>query len=179
MAIFMAAPLAAGSITYVETGQVSGTLAGVALTNVPFTFTFLGDTTNITASGSILLNPAISNTITIGSSNGTFTIPVETGVVSGSNIIGFSDLARTDGITFVSAGVAGYNLATAISVSAVAPVVASGGSLGTSLGTLVITGSQDLTFTATTGVPEPGTFEFSLIALAGVTLIGLRRRKVG
>ena len=168
-ALTLIQPLSAGPIRYVETGQLSGTLGGVGLTNVSFTFTFFGDTANITGSNP-LLNQAISNTIVVGASNGFFTTPVETGVNSTAGIIGFADLTQLNGITLSSAGAIGYNLAAPISVSG-SPFSASG-SLGTSLGTLSITSAQNLNFTATAGVPEPGTLGLSALALIGVLLLG-------
>jgi hypothetical protein len=173
-AVTLVRPLTAGPITYVETGQLSGTLATAPLSGVSFTFTFIGDTTNITGAGTVsdpFFNLATSNTITIGASNGSFTTTVGMGVNNIDGIIGFSNLAETSGITFTSPGAIGYNLATPISVSSATAFFGSG-SLLTSLGTLSITSAQNLTFTATTGVPEPATLELSALAFLGLALLG-------
>jgi hypothetical protein len=173
-------PLAAAPIFYVETGQLSGSLGSTVLTDASFTFTFYGDTANITSLSSSLLNPATSNSISIGASNGSFTTAVDAGVnpsyTSSSGIVGFTDPSENNGITFVSTGAYGYDLATPISVSSVSAFYDEG-SLATTLGTLTITGAQDLTFTATGGVPEPSTCGISALALLGFVLLGRAKGK--
>jgi hypothetical protein len=172
--------LAASPITYVESGQLSGTLGTTGLNNVPFTFTFNGDTNNITGAGtsaSPFLNAAISNSLTIGVSNGSFSPVIEVGVNNVQGQIGVTDPALTDGITFVSAGAIGYNLATAISVSNSSFYFASG-SLATTLGTLTISGAQNLTFTAAPATaPEPATSALSAFTLLGLVLVCVRTAK--
>ena len=139
--------LAAGPITYTETGQISGSLGSTILTNAAFTFIFQGDTADITNAGpSVLLNPAISNSLLIGSSSGSFTTPVEVGVAT-NGTVGFSDLSDANGITFTTSAAIGYGLATPISLSGGTATFATG-TLVTSDGTLTINGAQNLTFTA-------------------------------
>lgn len=162
----------AGPITYTESGTLSGSLGATTLTNVSFTFVFNGDTANI-VSGNPLLNPATSNSISIGAFNGSFTTAVEVGV-GAAGIIGFTDLSENDGITFSSAGAVGYNLAAPITVTAPTSHFASG-SLETSLGTLAITGAQNLSFTATL-VPEPASMSLLGLSLLGLTSLRLRRK---
>jgi hypothetical protein len=180
--VFMALGILSGAawaspITYTESGQLSGTLGSTTLTNTAFTFAFSGDTTNITQPfPTEILNVAVSNSITIGASSGSFTTVVETGVNPVSGIIGFVDLTAFNGITFTSAGAVGYNLATQIFVTANTPFSASG-SLGTTLGTLTITGAQNLTFTATTAVPEPASLTLIGPGLLGLTGLRLRRKR--
>jgi len=169
------AAVVASPIIYTESGQVSGTLGATTLTNAAFTFVFTGDTANITGSG-VLLNIPTSNSITIGASSGSFTTAVNVGVNTGSGIIGFTDLAKSNGITFTSAGAVGYNLATPISVTASTPFFDQG-SLGTSLGTFTITSALNLSFTAITGVPEPASLTFVGAGLLGLmSLLLLRKR---
>jgi hypothetical protein len=167
-------PLPAAPITYVETGQLTGTLGTSGLTNVAFIFTFNGDTANITGTGissTPFLNPAISNTFVIGASHGSFSPVIDVGV-NNFGQIGVTDPALTDGITFVSIGATGYSLATAISVSGASSYFA-GGSLSTSLGTLTISSAQNLTFAAATA-PEPATGTLSAFILLGLALVCVR-----
>lgn len=158
----IAQPLTAGAITYVESGEISGFLDSAALNDTPFTFTFYGDTSGIFnfLSSGVLLNPATSNNIEIGASNGWFTDAVVVGVnpsIGPSHgIVGFSSVSLTAGITFEAAGAFGYNLATPISVSDV-PAYGhyASGPIATNLGELTITDARNLAFTATLGAPEP------------------------
>src|SRR3954467_5429490 len=133
-------------IIYVESGQLSGTLGNTVLTNASFTFTFIGDTNNIfTVPGSgsqilpAFLNPAISNTIVIGGSTGTFTSALVAFVDPPGAFIGVIDWA-TGGfqISFFNAGTVGYNLATSIGPLTSSTFVRASGSATTSLGTLTL-----------------------------------------
>jgi len=169
--------LAASPITYVETGQLSGTLGTSGLNNVAFTFTFSGDTNNITGAGTganPFLNEAISNSLTIGVSKGSFLPVIDVGVNNVLGQIGVTDPALTDGITFTSAGAIGYDLVTPISVSSSSAYFA-GGSLATTLGTLTISSAQNLTFTV--AAPEPATGILSVFTLLGLVLVCVRTTK--
>jgi hypothetical protein len=182
LALGLLQPLGAASIIYIETGQLSGTLGSSALNDAAFTFTLIGDTANITGAGTAMspfLNTAISNTFAIGASQGFFSSAVDAGADGVDAQVGLTSSALTAGITFNSAGATGYNLATAISVSASSPFFASG-SFATNLGTLAITGAQNLTFTAIV-VPEPATGVLSAFTLLGFALLGVRtaRKRFG
>lgn len=175
-------PLSAASIIYIETGQLSGTLGTSALNNAGFTFTLIGDTANITGAGtdaSPFLNTALSNTFAIGASHGFISSAIEAGADGQSGQVGVTSPALTAGITFDAAGAMGYNLATPIAVSAISPFFA-GGSFATNLGTLAITGAQNLTFTAIL-TPEPATGALSALTLLGFALLGVRtaRKRFG
>lgn len=173
-----AAALPASTIQYVESGQLSGTLGTTNLNDVSFVFTFIGNTANITGNGSDsnpYANTALSNTFTIGSSNGSFTGTVEVGDINASSLIGFGNSSLTGYIAFLNSVAATYNLA-----SAVGPLTEtssySGGSLTTSLGTLNITGAQDLSFTATIATaPEPSLLGLSAFGLLAIIVAGWRK----
>ena len=141
-AVVLTQPADASPIIYVESGQLSGTLGGTVLTNVPFTFTFISDTNNIImgpAGCSCLLTRYISNSIVIGGSVGSFTSPEDAGVNPTVGIIGISD-PTTDafGISFVNDGAFGYDLATLIGPLTNPMVFVALGSADTTLGTLVL-----------------------------------------
>lgn len=170
-------PLTAGPITYTETGQLSGTLGTTVLTNTSFTFVFNGDTANITGSNP-LLNIALSNSLSLGSSIGSFTTAVEVGVNPLSGVIGFSNTAENAGITFTSATAVGYGLATPIAITGGTPLFYTG-TFATSLGTLDITSAQNLGFTASGGVPEPGTLALVFIGLFGLLAVCFRSPRSG
>ena len=156
--VLAAQPLAAASIQYSVTGQLSGTLGSTPFANVSFVFTFSGDTSNITGlagSSTVLLNPAISNTISIGTANGSFTTPVDAVVNDVSGVIGFGDPTVQNGIIFPSGGAAGYKLATPIGPLTSSSGISAGGSFGTSLGTLEIDSATNVSFQATVAAPAP------------------------
>ena len=164
--------LAASTIQYTESGQLSGYLGSTKLTNVNFIFTFLSNTANITGNGSTsnpFQNVATSNTISIGSSNGSFTSAVEVGDIGPYDLIGFSNTALNAFIVFQNAAAGSYNLASAMGPITASTAYYDGGSLGTTLGTLTISGAQNLSFKATTtAAPEP-----SLVGLIGFALLGM------
>jgi hypothetical protein len=173
-----AAALPGSTIQYVESGQLSGTLGTTNLNNVSFVFTFIGNTASITGNGSTsepYENTALSNTITIGSSNGSFTGSVEVGDIDASSLIGFSNPSLTSYVAFLNSVAATYKLA-----SAVGPLTATssyaGGSFTTSLGTLTITGAQDLSFKATIATaPEPSLVGLSAFGVFAIILAGWRK----
>ncbi|MEP7353237.1 MAG: hypothetical protein ABI824_08410 [Acidobacteriota bacterium] len=172
----------AGPITYIETGEISGRLgtgnAAISLTNTSFSFTFNSDTANIfTFTPGVLFNPALSNSITIGALSGSFTEAMIAGLVPGSGLIGMGGAAGDKAINFSSAGAVGYGLVTPISVSNPAASFA-GGTYSTTLGDLVVTGAQNLTFTAVLGTPEPGTIGLSVVGLLALAGTALRRSKL-
>jgi hypothetical protein len=174
LAAFLSLPLAAGPIEYIESGQLSGTLGSTVLTNAAFSFTFFGDTANITGTNPIL-NPALSNVITIAGSPGAFTTAVEVGDSNAASVVGFSDLSLNNGITLVNAAAATYNLATAIGpLTAVTEFDLNASTLGTTLGTLTITSATNLSFQAVP-TPEPATVGLAALALLGMAVAGRRK----
>ena len=164
--------VAASTIQYTESGQLSGYLGSTKLTNVNFVFTFLSNTANITGNGSTsnpFQNVASSDTISIGSSNGSFTGGVEVGDIGPYDLIGFSNTALNAFIVFQNAAAGTYNLGSAIGPITSSTAYYDGGALGTSLGTLTISGAQNLSFKATTtAAPEP-----SMVGLIGFALLGM------
>ncbi len=176
IALCLALPLAAGPIRYWMTGSLFGSLGTAPVTGAEFTFVFNGDTTNI-AGTNPLLNPAISNSISItGFGSGQFTQAIDVGVNPTLGIGGFSNTGLVSGITLQNGGFVGWDLATPIGPLTSASALFATGSLTTSLGTLAITGAQDLTFQATT-VPEPATAALTGLALLFVAGFRMSRAK--
>ncbi len=117
---------------------MTGTLGTTNLNNVSFVFTFIGN-------GDPFENTALSNTITIGSSKGSFTGSVEAGDIdASSSLIGFSNT----GIAFLNSVAATYNLAGAVGPLTSTSSYYAGGSF-------TITSAQDLSLKATTSGPWP------------------------
>jgi hypothetical protein len=168
IALCLALPLAAGPITYTMTGFLTGTLGTAPVTGAAFTFVFNGDTAGISGTNP-LLNPAITNSISItGFGTGQFTQAMVAGVNPTGGIGGFSDPSTANALTLENGGFVGWGLATPIGPLTNAAAYWASGSFTTDLGSLSITGARDLTFEATTTVPEPAT-----AALAGLALLGL------
>ena len=163
----------ASPIIYTESGQLSGTLGATTLTDATFTFTLYGETANIVpfvGLPGVLLNLATSNSLLIDGSSGSFTEPMEIGVNQVLGVFAFLNEAITGGISFNDSGAIGYDLATPISVTGSAPFLLSS-PIGTTLGALTITGAQNLSFTASTGVSEPASTS-DVPEPASMTLLG-------
>ncbi len=175
-ALCLPLPMSATLISYTMTGDLTGTLGTAPITAASFTFVFVGDTTGIYSSPpDVLLNPAISNSISItGFGSGQFTEGIVIGVNPVGGIGGFSTpILDLRGITFLNAGFVGWDLATPIGPLGNATPPFADGSFATSIGALDITGASNLTFRAD-AVPEPATL--ALIG-AGMLLLTLLRRK--
>ena len=175
----------ASPITYTESGQLSGTLEATSLTDAAFTFTFYGDTANIfpfVGLPGVLLNLATSNSLVISGSSGSFTDPMEVGINQVLGVVAILNEAITGGISFNDPAAVGYDLATPISFTGSAPFLSN--PIGTSLGALTITGVQNLSFTASTGVSEPASTSdvpepasMTLLGAGLLALAGLRPRR--
>jgi len=181
MGLHLVAGIAGASTIYYElSGNVSGSIGGNTLTNTFFTFDFVGDTTGVSGTAPIFLNPATSTSIFLsGFGNGAFTSAVVVGVnQSALGIVGFTDPGATNGITFQNAGAVGWDL-----VSAIGPLTASvpffvTGTLNTDLGVLIFTDASNLSFTASLSpIPEPSTTVLMGVGLAAIGLLRWRKRR--
>jgi PEP-CTERM motif len=176
LAICLTLPLAAESITYTMTGDLSGSLNGVNFSDEAFTFVLGGDTGGVSGSA-LLSNDATSSSISIaGFATTDFTEGVAAGVAGPfAGIINASDTA---GIVIGNIGFGGWNLATPLGpLGESGPAFDSGGSFSTGAGTLVIDefGAENVSFTAaTSAVPEPATVGLIALSLFGIAL-GRRR----
>ena len=123
----------------------------------------LTDTTGIFhGSPTLLANPATSTTISItGFGSGHFTQAVDAGLDLLDNAAGFASLLDPTNVLLAQNTVfAAWNLATTFGpLEQVGSAFAANGSFSTSLGTLVVTGAQNVSFGAVvTAVPEPATW---------------------
>jgi hypothetical protein len=147
-------------------------------TNAPFTFVFNGDTTGVFhGSPTLLANPATLTTISItGFGSGHFTQAVDAGLDLADNAAGFANpLDPTNIILAQNAGFAAWKLATTFGpLEQVGSAFAASGSSCTSLGTLVVTGAENVSFGAVvTALPEPATFSLVALSLLGAMTLGL------
>jgi hypothetical protein len=172
----------AESITYTEQFTASGSLNGTSFSNAQVTFTFTGDTANVTSlGGGLLVNETGTTTVnvagvgmdTLKSPAGAFVSQSlsDAGFLGGSAII-----AATNNSVFAT-----YGLTTSITASG-SPVGSPGLGFPTSLGTLTLTGFGDTsTFTATSGdptaTPEPASLTLLSIGVVGLLGYGWRQRK--
>src|SRR5579883_3188543 len=111
--LLMTGICSAAPITYTITGNLSGTLGSVSLNNIPFTFVFRADTTNI-FNDNPLLNPDLTNNISIGGNAGQFSQIVDVGVSPSNGIGGFSHPVTELGITFANPRFFDYTLASSM-----------------------------------------------------------------
>ncbi len=177
MAFCLTLPLAAGPITYTMTGDLSGTLDGTPFLDKAFTFVLDGNTADITTFASVVLvDEASSTSISIaGFTTADFTEPVEAAVDPLVGVAGIINLPDTAGITIGNTGFEPWNLATSLGpLEETGAPFAAVGTFTTSLGTLVISGAENVSFSASTAaVPEPASVGLVALSLLG---IALRRR---
>ena len=181
----------ASPVTYTETATVSGTLTISPtlihiLTNDLLTLTGTGNTANVTnpVSGVFLNNVTASFTVSSGGTvieSGTFTDPIEVfdSQVGSNPSVGFHDNANSQDIldTF-NAAFASYALSTSIGPITGSSFIATGISFPTSAGALAFSSAGNATFTATvSAVPLPAALPLFATGLAGLGLLGWRRKK--
>lgn len=164
-------------VLYTLTGDLSGTLNGVAFNSDPFSWTLLADTTGL---GSYFGLPALTG---LGGSIrlGGFSAVTATGgleVAESPDIAaaGFVNPTGTQGISFNAPLFAGYALGDALAGAPVEfgtslPVQTSGGELD-------ISGATNLRLSAApvTGVPEAATWALMLIGFGGLGSVMRGRR---
>ena len=173
MVLCLTLPLAAGSITYTMTGDISGSLNGVDFSNAAFTFVLDGTTAGVASDGAgDLINEATSNSISIvGFASDEFTGGIDAYATPLLGDAGIVNSTESAGIVIANPGFVGWNLATSLG-----PLDASGGAsiegtLDTTLGVLAITDATNVSFGASTAaVPEPASVELVALSLLGIAL---------
>jgi hypothetical protein len=172
----------ASPITYTLTGDLTGTLDGAAITNAAFVWQLTGDTndevTLITPPPppSVPAIPALTDTITIGALVLTPTIPTyfawaSVPFPSPFGIGGFSNSDTTLGLAWQTAALFGYDGTSSIGPLSVA--FDNAGPLPTNGGSLDITATSDLVFSA---VDEPPALALLLVGLGALGWLALKRR---
>ena len=172
----------AAPITYTAQFTGSGTFASSAFTNQLVTFTFEGDTDNVTIlSPGVYLNAGIPGSVTVaGIGQGVFTNNVAAVVNQGLGRAGFSDLTQNVGIAaFDNSAFSTYTLSTAIGPLAITSALGNTVSdFPTTLGSFKLTSiGGAMTYTATmpgSEVPEPSS---AALAGIGVALAAWYRRR--
>jgi hypothetical protein len=174
--MFVVSMLVASPISYTLTGVLNGLIGEAVFNAKPFIFVVNADTAGVYAvDPELLYNPALSTLISIMDvGSGSFTESIFAGVEHVNGIVGITNLFGSGGVTIENAGAIGWALASPIGpLGAASPYFASG-FLGTTFGTLQITGARDLVYSANTGIPEPSTG--LLVGAVLVAAFGLRRK---
>ena len=169
----------ASTITYTESATVSGSLNGVSFASKLLTLTGTGDTANITNGVPI----AIHLTATFGVAgvgSGTFTDTFEVFDNQGAAVAGFEDIAQPANLLDTANNAfATYNLSTSIGPLTGSSLINPGFSFPTTAGALILNSAGDATFTAvvTPVVPLPAALPLFASGLAGLVLLGWRRKR--
>jgi hypothetical protein len=170
----------ASPVTYTESATVTGSLNGTSFpSGEVLTLTGTGNTTNITndGAGTFFNNVTASFTLSVsvgGVGSGTFTdafhvFSNQTGVVAG-----FSDSAVTDVLDTLNAAFASYDLSTSIG-PLTGPSFHGTGPFPTSAGPLILSAAGNATWAS--AVPIPSALPLFATGLAGLVLLGWRRKR--
>ena len=159
-------------ITYTETVVATGFLGGSVFANALFTFSFVGDTTNVTSTPGVLFQNLVGTaTVSVNGMTFTLTSPSEVadGVTSGSASIG-------EGFAILS--VANFAFTTYDLMTSIGPITGtvfvSNNSFATSGGSLLLTTpARTATFQAS-AVPEPASILMMCLGIACVAAVRLR-----
>jgi hypothetical protein len=174
----------ASTITYTESATVSGSLNGTSFTNELLTLTGTGDTATIVGTTgyiTISLTPSFS---VAGVGSGTLTSPFVVFEQQSNSAVGFELTGSLDLLDTFNAVFATYNLSTSIGPATGSSAINAGHSFSTNVGPLILTSAGDATFTAVGGsgpppsaVPLPAALPLFATGLAGLGLLGWRRKK--
>ena len=174
-------------ITYTESATVTGFLNGVSFpSGEVLTLTGTGNTTNIIVINStlgIFANPLpVSFTLSVsvgGVGSGTFTDAMRVFNAQNTTTAGFNDTVSSDVLNTTNAAFATYALSTSIGPVTGSSFISGLGFPVSTGGNLTITSAGNATFTAvvTPVVPLPTALPLFATGLAGLGLLGWRRKK--
>jgi hypothetical protein len=172
-------PGTASPVTYTETATISGSLGGQSFSGDLLTLTGSGDTANVTGSFVNLVSASVSIT---GVGNGGFTDATQVAAGNRSDVAGFGDPGRNLGILFtLNTAFSTYDLKTSIGPLSGVALFNNGVSFPTTAGAFIINSvTGDATFSAVvspSGVPLPGALPLFATGLAGLGLLGWRRKR--
>lgn len=163
----------ADMITYTETVQATGLLGASFLPNDLFTFTFVGDTADVTGTpGGLYQNRVGTATVSVDGTTYTLTNPSE---VADDQTGGSASIGEGFAILGVqNPAFATYDLTTSIGPITGATLSMPGSSFATSGGSLsLFSVAQTATFRAS-AAPEPASLLMMVLGIAGVAAVRLR-----
>jgi hypothetical protein len=180
----LAAPAQAVIYNYTISGVGSGSLGGVEFNNTSFTFTLVGDTSNLQPLGQgEVIDPLNTAKFVIGANAGTLSIPTRLGTFNNGNGVYFSRSTAIGGADLFD-----FYLASTVDLdSNFGPINGFGvfalnqfQDVQTNVGALSFNSSSDVVFSnsgGAPGVPEPASWA---LMIAGFGLVGaaMRRRKL-
>jgi hypothetical protein len=179
--LYVSAPAKAGTITYEDQAQASGTLGASSFFDVFVTVEFTGDTANVTGGSGFFSNSVGTATVIVpGVGTATFTDTMDVFDNQFAQAAGIGDSTLNGSVldTFHSA-FSSYDLKSAIGPLSGAPFFRSDLTYGTTAGGLnfsAVTGNS--TFTATTGSPTPEPASLLLLGSGLVALSGSVRKRL-
>ena len=167
-------------ITYELQGVATGTIGGTSFAKDPFALIGTGDTSGSLADGfGDTSNNLYSLTLNLnGFTAASASDPMQFFSSQSGTLVGFTDLTQGSDVFDVS----GSDLATYDGISALAPASVSSFFLAafpTTIGAANIVSAADLTFSASgapTPIPEPGTVELIILAIAVASIPHVRKR---
>jgi hypothetical protein len=169
-----ACPASAAPITYTLSGIATGSIGANNFTNAAFTFTGYGDDSDVSLAGpGVFANELMSASIDVsGIGTGDAVDPFNIFVNQSIPGAGFTDVFTGDVIDFSAAEFASYDLA-----SPLGPVDVDETFLApfdTTAGTVDLSSTTNLEFTATTAIPEPSSGPLLGMALMAFVWFGFR-----
>ena len=170
----------AGPVTYTEQTTGSGTLDGNPFTSALLTFTFTGDTTNVTNPLAGIFANSGTATVSIAGISGTATFTDTMLAVDNQGIdeAGIGDMTTNSALLFTSDQAFGsYDLTTSIGPVNGSAIYSPNVDFATDAGTFILSsppGQSTYTATLSSGAAEPST---ALLLLVGPALLVCRSRK--
>jgi len=166
----------AAQIEYNFSGFTTGTIGTNSFTNTSFSMSLYGDTDATYYGGSSIWYNDGSAEITLGGiGTATFITPLRMFSNNSNNAVGMQNVVTYDKLDMWSAGLAGYTLDTEIGPVTGSTWTGQWAGTETSLGLIQLSGVKDVTFTATTTVPEPSTIVLFVTGFSGLAFCRRKR----